>query len=145
MGGGGWRRGGLVVADKALTVRRGALDAEALSAFRVAMRHDTTGGLQSLSEVLAGAEITEVLEGDQVVLRYALRAVARANGSEVFVVAAAGSVPGVDLTQGFLPVIEAQAKGADALTIHTRRPGMVEKLKRAGWHCDGYIMRKKMR
>lgn len=124
----------------------GRLDAEARAAYARAFdaRTDTTGGLGSLEAALDGADLFEVVVAGATVARYALKALQRANGREVFVVAAAGGVPGVDLVASVLPYIEHQCADADRITVNTRRRGLVKKLAREGWTIDSYVLRKKL-
>lgn len=132
--------------DQQAIVRTGLLDDAARAAYAKAFdeRRDTTGGLGGMESALIGAELFEVVLAGQVVARYALKTMHRAHGSEVFIVAAAGGLPGVDLVEGMVPYIAQQCQGADRLTINTRRRGLVKKLARQGWTLDSYVMRKKI-
>ncbi len=106
---------------------------------------DTTGGLMTIKELLAGAQCFEVIdETGRSVGSYAVEVFTHDGGNEAVVVAAVGAMPGVDLTASVLPGVEQQARGAGcaAVTIHTRRRGLLAKLKAAGYRCDGFIMRK---
>lgn len=125
----------------------GQLDAEARAAYARAFdaKRDTTGGLGDMESCLAGAMLFEVRFGGQVVARYALQQVTRDKGVEVFIVGAAGGLPGVDLVQTITPYIEQQCAEADRLTINTRRRGLVRKLQKQGWTLDSYVMRKKLK
>jgi hypothetical protein len=130
-----------------LTIEQGQLDDAARAAYAKAFdaRRDTTGGLGDMVACLSKAQLFNVKLGDQVVARYALQQVDRAKGVEVFVVGAAGSVPGVDLVKVVEPFIAQQCVEADRLAINTRRKGLVKKLLRQGWTLDSYVMRKKIR
>jgi hypothetical protein len=130
-----------------LTISPGQLDDAALAAYAKAFdaRRDTTGGLGDMVTCLTRAQLFDVKLGDQVVARYALQQVDRAKGVEVFVVGAAGAVPGVDLVEVVEPFIARQCERADRLAINTRRKGLVKKLLRQGWTLDSYVMRKKLR
>lgn len=130
--------------QKKLTIRpAGRLDDDARAAYARAMRHDTNGGLRALAEVLAGAELFEVVdESGAVVLRYALRVDKHAEGAEGVIVAAVGKLPGVDLCELFVPVIEAQLQGAAAVKVTTRRMGLAKKLMDKGYEFGGLILRK---
>lgn len=132
--------------DQQAIVRTGQLDDAARAAYAKAfdVRRDTTGGLGGMESALQGAELFEVVLAGQVVARYALKTMHRARGSEVFIVAAAGGLPGVDLVDGMVPYIAQQCQGADRLTINTKRRGLVKKLARQGWTLDSYVMRKKL-
>jgi hypothetical protein len=60
----------------------------------------------------------------------------------VFVLAAAGRLPGVDLTAQIMPVIE-RLPGADVVRLQTARPGLVRKLERQGFRSTVVIMEKR--
>lgn len=127
-------------------VRPGVLDDAARAAYAKAFdaRRDTTGGLGTLDTALTGASLFEVVLDRTVVARYALKTVQRAHGSEVFVVAAAGGLPGACMIATMEPYIAQQCAGADRLTINTRRRGLVKKMLRQGWTLDAFVMRKKL-
>lgn len=130
-------------------IREGVLDDAARAAYAAAYRPDrqTGGGLGSMDAAMRGAQLFEVVCCGAVVARYALRTVDYANGREIVVVAAAGGLPGVDLVASVLPNIEQQGAGAgaDRLTMRTRRPGLVRKLKKQGWVLDAYCMGKNLK
>lgn len=124
------------------------LDDAARAAYAPAFagRCDTTGGLGSLDAALAGASLFDVVVAGVTVARYALKPMQRANGTEIFVVAAAGGMPGADLVASVLPYVERQCSesGAARATVNTKRRGLVKKLIAQGWHIDGYVLRKKI-
>ena len=134
-------------AEKAV-ILAGTLDDTARAAYAAAYtaRCDTGGGLGSMDAGMAGAQLFEVVVGGAVVARYALRLDQHANGVELVVVAAAGGASGVDLTASIVPTIETQGRqaGAHRVTLRTRRPGLVRKLKKQGWVLDAYCMGKKI-
>lgn len=136
----------MVVQESIAVVRPGCLDEEARQAYAKAFdtRRDTTGGLGSMDAALDGAQLFEVVLAGQVVARYALKFAQRVNGSEVYVVAAAGGMPGTCMVQAMEPYIAKQCQGADRLTINTKRRGLVKKMLRQGWTLDAYVMRKKL-
>ncbi len=129
-----------------LTIAPGQLDDAALAAYAKAFdgRRDTTGGLGDMAECLSSAQLFDVRLEGQIVARYALQQVERAKGVEVFIVGAAGSLPGVDLVETVTPYIAQQCAQADRLTINTRRRGLVKKLLSQGWTLDSYVVRKKL-
>lgn len=129
-----------------LTIDPGQLDDAARAAYAKAFdaRRDTTGGLGDMDQCLGRAELFDVKLGGRTVARYALHQVERAKGVEVFIVGAAGSLPGVDLVETMAPYIAQQCARADRLTINTRRRGLVKKLLRQGWTLDSYVVRKKL-
>lgn len=123
------------------------LDDEARRAYAKAFdtRRDTTGGLGSLESALGDAELFDVVASGRTVARYALKVCERAKGTEVFVVAAAGSFPGADLIESLYPAVAMQCEGVDRLTINTRRRGLVKKLLGQGWTLDSFVLRKKLK
>ena len=120
------------------------LDDAARAAYAAAYRPDreTAGGLGSMDEAMRGAQLFEVVVAGVVVARYALRQDHYENGSEIVIVAAAGGLPGVDLVASLVPTIERQGAIADRMTMRTRRPGLVRKMKKQGWVLDAYCMGK---
>lgn len=136
------------MADEAQAiVQPGRLDDAARLAYAKAFdsRRDTTGGLGSMNSCFTDAEMFDVVHDGVTIARYALKTVRRENGVEVFVVAAAGHLAGVDLVAALGPYIEQQCAGADRLTINTRRRGLVKKMMRQGWTLDSFVMRKKIK
>jgi hypothetical protein len=125
----------------------GVLDDAARAAYARAFdeRRDTSGGLGDMEACLRGAQLFEVRIAGQIVARYALTEVRRDHGVEVFIVGAAGGAQGYDLVREVTPFIERQCAAADALTINTRRRGLVKKLQAQGWKLDAYVMRKKLK
>jgi hypothetical protein len=132
-----------VVPGEAL-IEPGHLDDAARAAYAKVFdaRRDTSGGLESLDSTLATARLFDVKVAGKVVARYALEQVNRARGVEVFIVAAAGDLPGVDLVNVLVPYITQQCATADRLTVNTRRRGLVKKLLDQGWTLDSYVMRR---
>lgn len=135
-----------MVPAQVATVEPGQLDDAARAAYAKAFdaRRDTTGGLGDMEACLAAAQLFEVKLAGVVVARYALEQVARDNGVEVFIVGAAGNMPGVDLIATLEPYIAQQCAAADCLTINTRRRGLVRKMQKQGWELSSYVMRKKL-
>lgn len=137
-----------MVPDAPLTaaIVPGQLDDAARAAYAKAFdaRRDTTGGLADMDACLGRGQLFDVHFNGRTVARYALQFVECDNGTEVFITAAAGDLPGADLVATLVPYIARQAAeaGAAALTINTRRRGLVKKLERAGWTLDAYVMRK---
>lgn len=108
---------------------------------------DTTGGLMSIGDLLNGAACIQVIAEDgETVGAYAVERVEHKNGAEMVLVAGVGHLPGADLTKAVIPAVVDQARAANcrALTIHTRRRGLVAKLQAQGFEIDGFIMRKKI-
>ena len=128
-------------------IREGVLDDAARAAYAAAYRPDreTAGGLGSMDEAMRGAQLFEVVVAGVVVARYALRQDHYENGSEIVIVAAAGGLPGVDLVASLVPTIERQGAIADRMTMRTRRPGLVRKMKKQGWVLDAYCMGKNLK
>lgn len=130
------------------TIAPGQLDDAARAAYAKAFdaRRDTTGGLADMEACLQRGQLFEVRVEGAIVARYALQVVDCDNGSEVWVTAAAGHLPGCDLVKALEPYIAHQSieAGASALSVSTRRRGLVKKMEREGWTLDAYVMRKKL-
>jgi hypothetical protein len=104
---------------------------------------DHTGGALTIEEACAGATQWAVeTAGGAVVMAYAMRS----SGITCWIVAAAGGMPGVDLTRAVLPVIaeQARAMGCEQLAVTTKRGGLMTKLDRAGWTAAAITYRKKI-
>lgn len=123
----------------------GPLDAEARDAYARILRHDPSGGLQSVDDMLRGAQLFEVARDDVIVGRYALRVDGWANGSEGVIAAASGHLPGVDFVATVLPVIHDQfaRAGLDTVKVITARKALVNKLLQVGYSLDAFILRKR--
>jgi hypothetical protein len=67
-----------------------------------------------------------------------------AEGSEVFVLAAAGCAA-FDLCSVLDALIDSQASQFDTVAFQTRRKGLVKKAKAHGYEVAGYIMRKRLK
>ncbi len=127
-----------------IQIRPGEFDAEARDALARCLKRDTTGGLASVDEVVAGGMLFEIVRGADVVCRYVLRPIEREHGTEVQIVAAAGGAKGLDVTALGMAAILKQAEGAAAVSLHTRSLGLVRKLARQGFTVDGFILRKRL-
>lgn len=103
---------------------------------------DTGAGLASAAEQLDGAQCFAVYAGADLVGHYALGVRQYENGPEVIIIAARGKLKAADLIASLLPTIEQQSQGARALTVHTKRRGLVAKLAGHGFRLDGFILRK---
>jgi hypothetical protein len=133
---------------EALSVRGGALDPAALAAYASLLKSkcDPCGGLQSVAELLSGAEFFELVDSrGAVVGRYALRVEHWSGGIEGQVLGAVGDLPGADLTGTVMPVIEKHFEGANCVTVLTKRKALVGRLLSMGYGIDGYTMRKAFR
>lgn len=64
--------------------------------------------------------------------------------NEGVVVAAAGRVPGVDLTALMMPVIEKMFEGCQSVRVHTARPGLGRKLVGMGYRVAELVLRKEI-
>lgn len=140
-GGGG---GGMARAP--LTVSRVdcAAAAAAMAPVLERKRADTDGVSASLAERLAGAHCFAVHADGELLGHYALGVRDYEGGPEVIVIAAAGRMRGADLIASLLPTIEQQSQGAQCLTVHTKRRGMVAKLAAYGFRLDGFILHKRL-
>lgn len=105
---------------------------------------DTAAGSLTVEESCRGAECFLLVGEGGVMGAYALRVVSHDAGRVVWIQAAAGGAPGVDLTKAIVPVIERQAAGALQVAITTRRRGLVKKLVKQGYVVSGVTLRKRL-
>jgi len=92
-----------------------------------------------------GAVLFEVLDdGGDLAAAYVLRVDRQVGRTVGVVVAAGGSLPGVDLTESIMPHIETQFYGCDAIRLHTERVGLVKKLGRQGFKTAEIILEKEL-
>lgn len=107
---------------------------------------DTSGGVSSLDDLTRNAHLCGVVESDtgDLIAAYAVRVNRQAGGPVAWVTAAGGALQGADLIAGILPAVEQQAReaGCVQIAIETRRPGLVRKMKRAGFKACSVVMRK---
>ena len=132
--------------DVVAQIRPGVLDDAARAAYASAFtaRCDTSGGLGDMETCLETAMLFDIVMDGRIVGRYALKKLQRAHGFEVFVVAAAGRVPGADLIASIEPFVARQCADADRLTVTTKRRGLVKKLMAKGWTLDSFVLRKNL-
>lgn len=114
------------------------------------MRHDTTGGLESVADYARlNIPMFECADDLGAILgRYVLEVQRGADGVvNVQIVVAVGSSPDLDMTKIMMNAIESQAAliGADWISCQTVRPGLVRKLARQGFAVHATVMRKRMR
>lgn len=96
-------------------------------------------------QVENGAQLFEVHDDNgEVVLAFVLRVDRLACRTVGVVVAAGGSLPGVDLTAVVMPYIESMFYGVDAIAIHTERPGLIRKLAAQGYRTSEIILEKQV-
>lgn len=106
---------------------------------------DTSAGAERLADLTAG-HCFEVLAEGRPVGAYSLQTYEGEGARVAWVMAAAGTLPGVDLVASVLPAIEqqAQALGCNQLGVTTRRRGLIKKLQRHGFQVTGLMLRKKI-
>lgn len=107
---------------------------------RPAVEHDPLCVVDDLS----GLPLFVGRHHGQPVLAYLLRVDDTPQGAEGVIVAAAGNLPGVDLTGRVLPFIEGQLD-CDWLRIHTARAGLGRKLQQQGYAVRETVYAKKLR
>jgi hypothetical protein len=97
-----------------------------------------------LVDLIGGCNVFELLDAGKVVGAFAARCDAYTDG-RVLTVTAAGGLPGYDLTAVIDAWMTLQASGPAAarrLECITRRPGLIKKLKAAGYHEAGVVLAK---
>lgn len=106
---------------------------------------DTTDGLCTIEEIIGTGHPLMVSDGGRPVAVVVVQRIDYAQGCELFIRVALQLVPGVDLTERVLPLIEqCYGAGCVAVTMRTRRAGLVAKLEKTGYYETAKIMRKKL-
>lgn len=107
---------------------------------------DTTDGLCVIEEIIGRGCPLLVNDQGRAVAVVVIEHVQYQQGRELFIRVARQLVPGVDLTERVLPEIETTF-GYDcvAVTMRTRRAGLVAKLEKTGYYETAKIMRKKLK
>lgn len=108
---------------------------------------DTSRGVCGVMDWIGGGYAYQFLDAtDRPLVVFAFQYVDREHGRVLEVTAARQLVAGAHLTETVLPYIE-KAFGRDcvAVSIHTRRPGLVSKLEGAGYEQAATIMHKKLK
>lgn len=103
---------------------------------------DTGGGLADPAETMRGGVFCRVLSDGVPVLFYVLMPNQYARGAEAEIAFAHGRA-GFDLVAEVLPLIEHQCREFDAITIETRRKGLIKKLTAAGYEVAAVKLRKR--
>jgi len=107
---------------------------------------DTSDGLMGVSEVIGAGRAFEAHRDGVPVVLFVINKVDRTNGRELEIRAAVAlGKGGQDVTDEVVSGVEAAfGWDCDAMTIYTRRVGLVRKLERAGYREAAKIMRKKI-
>lgn len=130
--------------EKPLTLTRGAWGPDSAAWVARAVQQASVEDLRR--EVAAGsAQLWEVRDGDAVRAVFLLRVEHNAAGSEGVILAAAGGVPGVDLTRQVLPHVERLFLNCRSVRIHTARPGLARKLAGMGYEPAEIVLVKELR
>lgn len=91
---------------------------------------------------MPGAMLYRVASEGELVGYVVLRVVRQAHGAEGEIVAAAGRLPGADLTVAVLPALERMFSGVQGFTLTTARPGLLAKIAPLGYVVTHYTARK---
>ncbi|MBY0235269.1 MAG: hypothetical protein K2W93_09825 [Burkholderiaceae bacterium] len=124
-----------------MTVRLAVDPVSVLPLLQLAEPYAVTG--ETLAEAIQGQAVFELLAGGEVVGAFTLGVHDTASGRQIHC-GAAGGLPGFDLVGSMTRFAQHEAAriGAGQLITHTRRPGLVRRLKREGYQVAGYIMTK---
>lgn len=129
--------------ENTILIQPAELDAEARAALAplAGAKLDTSGGLRSVDDLVRGGQLFEISRDGVVIGRYALRVDGWAHGREGVILAAVGD-QGEAFTERVLPLVERQFIDVQAVTVYTRRMGLVKRLARQGYGVGGFILRK---
>lgn len=107
---------------------------------------DTTLGAATIEELCREAMAFAVESDGERCAAYAIKVVKHDDERVAWVMAAGGTMRGVDLTATVLPAIEYQARELNAgqVAITTRRRGLIHKLSAMGYTVAGITLRKNL-
>lgn len=117
--------------------------AEVRAAFAGKAKYDTSGGLMDPVEGVRGGVFCRVFRDGEPVLWYVLVALTHDHTTEAEIALAHGPRGDIDLVAEVLPLIEQQCRHFDAVTVTTRRKGLIKKLQAAGYGMDAVTLRKR--
>lgn len=108
---------------------------------------DTSKGVCSVMDWIGGGFAYEVVDALETVLAvFAFQYVDRKGGRVLEVTAARQLAPGTHLTDTVLPYVEHHfGRDCVAVTIHTRRAGLVSKLQGAGYGVAATVLHKNLK
>lgn len=126
-----------------LTISPAAFD-DVAPFMEMAGRYDTSAGMVTLQDIANVSTLYQVQdEQGKPVAGYALRMTEHTAGRVLWIMAAGGRLPGVDLSEIILTAVKHQAQQAGARQIAqiTRRAGLVKKMKAQGFKDCGTVLR----
>jgi hypothetical protein len=107
---------------------------------------DTSDGLKSFDELMQGGAAFLAMVDSVPMMVFIIQKIKWAYGRELFVKAAWQLGGGRDLTRETMPlIIERFGFDCDAVTVVTRRGGLVRKLEKQGFAKAATIMRKMLK
>lgn len=115
-----------------LTLEPGEWGADADRLIARAVQHATPADIRHQVEHGA-ARLFHIKHGGAIVGAFVLRVDHLPGGPEGVIVAAAGDLPGVDLTASCMPGIESMFVGCSTIRYHTASPALARKLARLGY------------
>lgn len=100
-----------------------------------AMQADPLAGVAQLRRLCeSGEAMLYVIKHDSyMVAAFVLKVDQKAHGAEGVIVAAGGSLPGINLMRATLGSIEKLFKGCDSIRVHVTRKGLMRQFSRAGY------------
>lgn len=122
-----------------LTLEPGAWGPDADRLIAQAVQHASPADIRHQVENL-GARLFYVRQAGAIRAAFVLRV----DGREGVIVAAAGDLPGADLTASCMPAIESLFVGCDAIRYHTARPALARKLATLGYQAREIVCMKEL-
>ena len=109
-----------------------------------AMQVDPLAGVEQLRRLCQNGEaMLYVIKAESyMVAAFVLKVEQKPNGAEGVIVAAGGSMPGVNLMRATLGSIEKLFKGCDSIRVHVTRKGLMRQFARAGYAAREVVFTK---
>lgn len=106
---------------------------------------DWSGGLFGVEDIIGDGVVYLAFDNDGPLVVFAVDQVVHAGGRELVIRAALQVASSGDATERVLPEIERVfGVGCDAVSVYTKRAGLVRKMEQAGYSQAATIMRKEL-
>lgn len=115
-----------------LTIEPGPWCADADRLIGLSVQHATAADIRHQVEQ-GGARLFHIKHAGTIVGAFVIRVDSLPGGDEGVIVAAAGNLPGVDLTASCMPAIESMFVNCRTIRYHTAQPALARKMARMGY------------
>jgi len=118
--------------SQTLTIEPGPWCTESERLIGLSVQHATPANIRHQVKT-GGARLFHIKHAGTIVGAFVVRVDCLPGGDEGVIVAAAGNLPGVDLTASCMPAIESLFINCKTIRYHTAQPALARKLARMGY------------